>query len=267
MSEKTVLCYGDSNTWGYDPATQKRYPRNVRWAGVLRRALGNGYLVIEEGLNGRTTVWDDPIEGYKNGKEYLVPCLETHKPIDLVIIMLGTNDLKARFHVPACDIAAGAGVAIEEDYYPGRDARLMAELIPMLVEMLEEREVNTYHSLSSFLEKEPERFDPTGLEIEGGSLDDIPERPGTYYMEGKRGELLYVGKAKNLKGRIGSYFSGSTNEKSKVEAPAGPFVTIPRKILPTQRPYGLTRGTISVLSPRSLSQPSSSPMPLTITLV
>jgi lysophospholipase L1-like esterase len=80
---------------------------------VLRQALGQGYLIIEEGLNGRTTVWDDPIEGYKNGKEYLIPCLETHKPIDLVIIMLGTNDLKMRFSVPACDIAAGAGVLVD----------------------------------------------------------------------------------------------------------------------------------------------------------
>jgi lysophospholipase L1-like esterase len=113
MSEKTVLCFGDSNTWGYDPATQERFPRDRRWTGVLRRELGEGYLVIEEGLNGRTTVWDDPIEGYKNGKEYLVPCLETHKPIDLVTIMLGTNDLKMRFHVPACDIAAGAGVLVD----------------------------------------------------------------------------------------------------------------------------------------------------------
>jgi lysophospholipase L1-like esterase len=113
MSEKTVLCYGDSNTWGYDPATQERYPRDERWTGVLRRGLGEGYLVIEEGLNGRTTVWDDPIQGYKNGKEYLVPCLETHKPIDLVIVMLGTNDLKMRFNVPACDIAAGAGVLVD----------------------------------------------------------------------------------------------------------------------------------------------------------
>jgi lysophospholipase L1-like esterase len=80
---------------------------------VLRAELGEGYLVIEEGLNGRTTVWDDPIEGYKNGKTYLPPCLETHKPLDLVIILLGTNDLKTRFSVPAADIAAGAGVLVQ----------------------------------------------------------------------------------------------------------------------------------------------------------
>lgn len=110
---KTILCYGDSNTWGYDPVTQGRFPRDVRWPGVLRQTLGPDYLVIEEGLNGRTTVWDDPIEGHKNGKTYLVPCLETHKPLDLVIIMLGTNDLKMRFSVPAYDIAKGAGVLVE----------------------------------------------------------------------------------------------------------------------------------------------------------
>ena len=107
---KTIVCYGDSNTWGDDPTSGTRLERDQRWTGVLRNGLGEGYLIIEEGLNGRTTVWDDPIEGYKNGKEYLVPCIETHKPIDLVIVMLGTNDLKMRFSVSAFDIANGAGV-------------------------------------------------------------------------------------------------------------------------------------------------------------
>jgi lysophospholipase L1-like esterase len=110
---KTILCYGDSNTWGWNLATEGRYARDERWPGVLRQELGEGYLVIEEGLNGRTTVWDDPIEGYKNGKDYLVPCLETHRPIDLVTIMLGTNDLKVRFSLSAYDIASGAGVLVD----------------------------------------------------------------------------------------------------------------------------------------------------------
>jgi lysophospholipase L1-like esterase len=109
---KTVLCYGDSNTWGYNAADASRFPPDVRWPGVMRRALGEGYTIIEEGLNGRTTVWDDPIEGYRSAKEYLIPCIETHKPLDLVIIMLGTNDLKKRFSVSAWDIAAGAGVLV-----------------------------------------------------------------------------------------------------------------------------------------------------------
>ena len=110
---KTVLCFGDSNTWGYDPATQDRFPRDVRWTGVLAAALGPERQIIEEGLNGRTTVWDDPIEGYKNGHDYLAPCLETHRPIDLVILMLGTNDLKKRFSVSAFDIAKSAGVLVD----------------------------------------------------------------------------------------------------------------------------------------------------------
>jgi lysophospholipase L1-like esterase len=111
---KTILCYGDSNTWGYNPSTGGRYPRDVRWPGVLRRELGDGYLVIEEGLNGRTTVWEDPIEGkHKNGQSYLLPCLQSHKPLDLVIILLGTNDLKMRFSVPAADIANGAGGLVD----------------------------------------------------------------------------------------------------------------------------------------------------------
>ena len=110
---KTILCYGDSNTWGYDPATQTRFPRDIRWPGVFRSELGEGYIVIEEGLNGRTTVWDDPIELDKNGATYLRPCIQTHKPFDLVIIMLGTNDLKTRFSLPTYDIASGAGVLVD----------------------------------------------------------------------------------------------------------------------------------------------------------
>ncbi|MCX7037552.1 MAG: SGNH/GDSL hydrolase family protein [Spirochaetes bacterium] len=102
-----VLCFGDSNTWGYSPKSQERFTRNTRWTGVLQAALGDGSRVIEEGLNGRTTVWDDPIEGDKNGRRQLPALLESHKPLDLVVLMLGTNDLKRRFSAPARDIAAG----------------------------------------------------------------------------------------------------------------------------------------------------------------
>lgn len=109
-----ILCFGDSNTWGYDPVGKDRFPKAVRWTGVLAATLGDGYEVIEEGLNGRTTVWDDPIEGYKNGLAYLIPCLETHRPLDLVVVMLGTNDLKKRFSLSAADVAQGAGVLIRQ---------------------------------------------------------------------------------------------------------------------------------------------------------
>ena len=111
---KRVLCFGDSNTWGYNPATGDRFDRDVRWPGALRRVLGAGFEVIEEGLNGRTTVWDDPIEGYKNGRSYLIPCLESHRPLDLVVILLGTNDLKRRFSLTAFDVAQGAGVLVRD---------------------------------------------------------------------------------------------------------------------------------------------------------
>ncbi|MCK9152108.1 SGNH/GDSL hydrolase family protein [Methanobacterium alcaliphilum] len=108
---KTILCYGDSNTWGYNPATGDRFNRDKRWPGVIRNDLGEGYHIIEEGLNGRTTVWDDPLHGgYKNGKNYLIPCLSTHKPLNLVILFLGTNDLKMRFSLSAFEISQGLRV-------------------------------------------------------------------------------------------------------------------------------------------------------------
>jgi lysophospholipase L1-like esterase len=107
MENRRILCFGDSNTWGNDPSTGERYPRSVRWTGVLAEELGASFEVVEEGQNGRTTVWDDPIEGEKNGLRYLTPCLESHAPLDLVILMLGTNDLKARFSLTASDIARG----------------------------------------------------------------------------------------------------------------------------------------------------------------
>ena len=115
---KSILCFGDSNTWGCPPRRHfgdvPRYGPDVRWPGVLRTALGSDCTVVEEGLGGRTTVWSDPIEGeHKNGRTYLVPCLASHRPLDLVIVMLGTNDLKRRFGLSAADIAAGAGSLVD----------------------------------------------------------------------------------------------------------------------------------------------------------
>ena len=111
---KTVLCYGDSNTYGYVPETGLRYPEGVRWTSVLQQILGSDYRIIEEGCNGRTTVYDDPIEGWKNGRDYLKPCLNSHKPVDVVIMMLGSNDLKYCFHASAQDIARGAEVLVKD---------------------------------------------------------------------------------------------------------------------------------------------------------
>lgn len=102
---KTVLCYGDSNTWGYRPNDGSRYGHSERWTRRLQALLGSDVWVVEEGQNGRTTVHDDPVEGIKNGLAYLLPCLESHKPVDAVVLMLGTNDLKHRFGKSAGEIA------------------------------------------------------------------------------------------------------------------------------------------------------------------
>ncbi len=104
---KTILCFGDSNTWGCTPKTGRRLAAGKRWTGVLSLKLGSGFTVIEEGLNGRTTIFDDPDFPFRSGEDYLPPCLASHSPVDLVIIMLGTNDLKDKFNLSPKDIAAG----------------------------------------------------------------------------------------------------------------------------------------------------------------
>lgn len=97
--KKRVLCYGDSNTWGYIP-TGGRYDEATRWPMRMQAVLGEGWRVAEEGFNGRTCVEDDPVEGgYKSGLQYLPPCLMSHNPLDVVILMLGTNDTKRRFNL------------------------------------------------------------------------------------------------------------------------------------------------------------------------
>ncbi|MBE7496412.1 MAG: SGNH/GDSL hydrolase family protein [Verrucomicrobiaceae bacterium] len=112
---KTILCFGDSNTWGFIPESileshPRRHPPEVRWTGVLARELGAGFRVIEEGQNGRTTVHDDPFAVSRNAKPVLPAILESHKPLDLVILMLGTNDLKQILNVSPGEIAMGVKV-------------------------------------------------------------------------------------------------------------------------------------------------------------
>jgi lysophospholipase L1-like esterase len=90
----------------------RRYRRSVRWPGVLQAQLGDGWYVVEAGLNGRTTVFEDPL-GDKVGRRHLLPILESAAPVDVVVIALGTNDLKTRFGVSAYEIAEGAGVLVD----------------------------------------------------------------------------------------------------------------------------------------------------------
>lgn len=109
---RTLLCFGDSNTWGYEPASMARYPRRVRWPGVAAAALGAGWHVVEAGLNGRTTVFEDPL-GDLAGIRHLGPVLDSAAPVDVVVVALGTNDLKTRLSASAYEIAEGAGLLVD----------------------------------------------------------------------------------------------------------------------------------------------------------
>ncbi len=106
-TSKTIVCYGDSNTHGYNSATLGRFSEKERWTCLLADLLGTDYLVREEGLSGRTTSFDDPLFEGLNGFAYLHSCMMTHEPLDLLIIMLGTNDVKIRFSATPGNIAKG----------------------------------------------------------------------------------------------------------------------------------------------------------------
>jgi lysophospholipase L1-like esterase len=114
---RTILCFGDSNTYGAVPTLARtgrhRFAPDRRWPGILRRQLGPGWDVVEEGQPSRTTVRDDPIEGvHKSGLRALPICLESHMPLELVIVMLGTNDLKHRFAATPGDIADSVEILV-----------------------------------------------------------------------------------------------------------------------------------------------------------
>jgi lysophospholipase L1-like esterase len=140
---RTVLCFGDSNTYGQVPGGSplERYVYEERWTGVMEQELQGRWHVIEEGLSGRTTVRDDPIEGpHKNGRTYLRPCLQSHMPIDLVILMLGTNDLKTRFNQPPSEVAMGIGCLVYDikELQPGRGGKVPEIMIVVPPPMLDD---------------------------------------------------------------------------------------------------------------------------------
>ena len=135
---KTVLCYGDSNTHGTMPLTAlgqfARYPKGTPWPDRLAALLGEEFYVISEGLPGRTTVHDDVVEGGKrSGMEVLPAILPSHVPVDLMLLMLGTNDLKPRFSVTAAEIARSVERLVTEAriILPGLDIMVISP-VPML---------------------------------------------------------------------------------------------------------------------------------------
>lgn len=89
----SVLCFGDSNTWGMNPQTMARFEPELRWTGVLQKELGTNFKIIEEGLVGRTAAFSFPFEPEVSGLTYFLPCVKSHAPLDMIVLMLGTNDL------------------------------------------------------------------------------------------------------------------------------------------------------------------------------
>lgn len=139
---KTMLCFGDSNTWGFMPFKEKppvisdnRYPWQTRWTGRLQSLLGGGWRVIEAGLNGRTTMFDCFMEEHRNGLKSIDTSLLTAMPVDLVVIMLGTNDCKRAFNQSPFIIAHGVQRLIERvvksDYGPHGSAPEVLVVAPI----------------------------------------------------------------------------------------------------------------------------------------
>jgi lysophospholipase L1-like esterase len=129
---RTLVCFGDSNTWGYVPGSSgRRFPRDVRWPVRLQQALGEHWDVIAEGLSGRTATLDSPVAEGRNGLPYLVPCLHSHAPVDLLVIFLGTNDVGERFALPERDVARSVGrlVKVARSAEAGPEGRAPAILV------------------------------------------------------------------------------------------------------------------------------------------
>ena len=134
---RNILCFGDSNTWGYVPGTGQRFDHDIRWPGLTSLLLNDDFNVIEAGLNGRTTNSDDANRDFRNGSKLLELYLESCRPLDLVIIMLGTNDVKASLANSIADIKAGAETlcrqALTFDYSPYNKPEVMLVAPPAIV--------------------------------------------------------------------------------------------------------------------------------------
>ena len=122
---RQILCFGDSNTWGLDGDSGKRLPWGVRWTSLLQEKLGQQYHVIEEGLCGRTTTFDDPLRDGRRGTELLPILLETHATVDGVVLMLGTNDCKTAFGASAEVIGKGIERLLRQIRYAAPQAEIL----------------------------------------------------------------------------------------------------------------------------------------------
>jgi len=134
---KRILCYGDSNTWGSVPAfcPGERWGPDVRWTGVCQKELGSEFLILEDGVSGRTSIWDDPQCPWRNGEKALGYSLLAQRPLDLLVLSLGTNDLK---FTDAAGAAAGLAQLLQklcraEEEYGGAVGRIFNGVPKILV--------------------------------------------------------------------------------------------------------------------------------------
>ena len=160
---KKIICFGDSNTYGYNPKNGGRYDENTRWPKLMAKALGGDFEVFEEGQNGRTIANEDPWEGgTKCGMDYVLPMIETKKPVDLLVIMLGSNDLKKKFNLPAADIAGSLMTMLMkikgycEYFIACKDMKILIVSPPALSEPLSESYFATFFDENEAVAKSKE---------------------------------------------------------------------------------------------------------------
>ena len=187
---RTIVCFGDSNTWGYVPGSSgERFPRDVRWPSRLAAALGDGFEVVAEGLSGRTATVERPDSEGRNGLPYLLPCLHSHAPVDLVVIFLGTNDVNFvdDERVAWC-VAWLARVARTSEAGPGRAAPDVLvvcpppfdghRLGPSFAEMCAERgcELLDLDGITSYTDHDVEHLDEAGHAAVAAAVEERVRR-------------------------------------------------------------------------------------------
>ena len=176
---KTILCFGDSNTFGTNPEGG-RHDRTVRWTGRLQQLLGDSWYVIEEGMGGRTTVWEDPLEPNRRGIAALPIALASHKPLDLVIISLGTNDCKSFFHASPKVIAKGAEALCKTvlDFDYGSWGPVPKILLVSPIHIGEKVEASPYISF--------DRESPEKSRCLAPLYEEVAERLGCMFLDGAK---------------------------------------------------------------------------------
>ena len=168
---KQILCFGDSNTYGLIPGTKDRYDWDTRWSGRIgQRLWEDGCRIVEEGLCGRTTVFDDPLRDGRRGTELLSVILETHKPVDVVVLMLGTNDCKTAYETTPEKIGVGIERLLDQIWRERED-------LPVLL-------ISPIH-LGADVEKYDREFDRRSVEVSKGLkrvYEQIAKRRGIAFL-------------------------------------------------------------------------------------